>query len=265
VITSTRLLVLVGLGVLMLGGSATPVLAGNVAWGAYSAHSFYTGTAEGVQGVVTPYWENAVAWGGSDKEIAFVTTAITFDSHTVSPTYAYQTGLLARYNTKDMDSILQFPGDSSLTDVCNECLDGTHQHILQVERISNGWQLNIEGSSVGSQTGVGLSNDYIYQSWHQIPLALEAAGSVAKSDVDNNFEYSLGLIDYENSPVGSGSWSAFPHGYSYISLSSTCVELSVGGSNAPAWSVVQAATGFDFYMGTTTYLTSGVAACSQVW
>jgi hypothetical protein len=114
VITSTKLLVLVGLGVLMLGGAAAPV-AGNVAWGAYSAHSFYSNTAEGVQGVVTPYWGNAVAWGGSDKEIAFVDTAITYDSHTVSPTYAYQTGLLARYNTKYMDSVLQFPGDSSLT------------------------------------------------------------------------------------------------------------------------------------------------------
>lgn len=263
-ISSSRLLLLLGLGTLMLSGAATPAFAANVAWGAYSDHSFYGNTAEGVQGVVTPYYANQVAWGGSDKELAFVDTAITSTSHTRSPTYAYQTGLLARANTKYMDSILQFPTDSSLTDVCNSCLDGTQQHILQVQRITNGWQLNIDGSSVGSETGGSLSGDYIYQSWHQIPLVLEAVGTIAKSDIDNNFQYALGDIDYENWPVGSGSWSDFPHGNSYISLSSTCVELSIGGSNAPSWVVVQA-TGSDFYMGTSTYLTSGVAACSQVW
>ena len=53
-ITTSRLLVLVGLGVLMVGGAATPVLAANVAWGAYSDHSFYGNTAGGCSGSCHP-------------------------------------------------------------------------------------------------------------------------------------------------------------------------------------------------------------------
>lgn len=236
------------------------VLAATPTWavGGFTAKNFTTSTVVGMKTNDLPYWENPVAWGGPDKGIAFVLTVLSPYGEGKGQNPGWQIGLLARQGTKYMDTFFQNPGDSGLTDVCNECLDGTTTHTYQISRISNGWTSYMDGSSVQITTGSVFSNDYVDMNYNQMPVSMEVAVSITQANIDNNFQVSEGVsFYYEVSPVGSGTWNGIPHMYAYYTNGYTCTNFQVGSNTPPTWAVAYTAAPYgvkNVEMGTTTYL-----------
>lgn len=251
----------------------TPVYAASPTWGwgGFTATNFTTSTVVGMKTSDLPYWSNPVAWGGPDDGVAVILSIVTPYSagFNGNGNVAWQVGLLARHNTKYMDTIYEDPGSTSLTDVCSMCLDGTTTHTYEISRVTNGWTSYVDGSSVQTTTGSALTNDHVDLSYNQMPITMEVATGVSQSNIDGNFEVSEGVsFYYEVSPVGSGSWNSVPHMFAYYYNTGSCTDLQVGNTASPSWTATYSASAYgtnNVETGTTTYLPSPPACGSTFW
>ncbi len=255
----------IALALVFFSFSATPVFASN-SWaeGGYVDHTNFTSsTVVGLKITDWPYWSQQVAYGGPDNSIAFLLNVFSVwgDGHASNP--AWQVGLLARYNTRYMDTVIMNPGDTGLTVTCTKCLDGTTSHTFEISRVTNGWTSYVDGASQQTTTGTPLANDNVKSADDQQPVSMEVASGVAKTSIDGNFRIAEGsFFYYEVSPVGSGTWLSIPHMYAYYTNTSGCANTIIGNVNAPTWAAVNS-NGFvnDIETGTTTYLTA--ASCGS--
>jgi len=236
------------------------------AWGVFFGTSFYSGTAVGLQEQAVPY-EVAGSWGGTDSILSFVLTAFTPCSLAyTSGNIAYQIGLVVRHGTDLMDVGVETPGQTSVTITCSECANGDRSQDLSIPRISNGWDLDLNGSSSVTITGGCVTSDKIDQSYDQPLFVIEALTTVTESQIYDNFAFGNGLSTYEQSPVGSGTWATPTDGYAFYSNpSGSCTNLGVGTNTPPSWAS-STGTLVDGYVdiGTTDSF-SGTSCGNTIW
>lgn len=222
---------------------STPVYAVNPTWGwgGFTHTNFTTSTVVGMKTLDWPYWQNKVAWSGPDKGIAFVITVFTPYSEGFQGTGnpSFQIALLARQGTKLMDTIYELPGDTATTDICAQCSDGTATHTYEISRISNGWNLYMDGSLEAQRT-CSCSNDNVDLTKNQMPIVMEVNTNLLQSDIDGNFQVSEGVtFNYEVAPVGSGTWLSIPHMFAYYTNTGSCTNTQVGSTVPPPWAAAQ--------------------------
>ena len=240
---------------------STPVYAANPSWGwgGFTAPNFTTNTVVGMKTRDWPYWQNPVAWNGPNISIAFILTVFTpySEGFQGSGNPSFQIGLRVEKGTKLMDIVYENPGDTTLTNICRKCSDGTTTHTYEISRITNGWNSYLDGS-LEAQRICSCTNDAVDLNKNQMPIVMEVNTLVVQSDIDSNFQVSQGTaFYYEVSPVGSGNWLSIPHMFAYYTNTGGCTNTQVGNTVPPSWAAVNSIGPFaNVETGTTTYLTA---------